>query len=113
MAADKVPLEVDCRAVKQRLDAGQPLVLLDCREPDEHEIVRLAAARLLPMSQLMTRVGELDDARDQPLVVFCHHGGRSMRVATWLRQQGFDQAQSMSGGIDRWAEEIDQTLARY
>ena len=113
MAADKVPLEVDCRTVKQRLDAGQPVVLLDCREPDEHEIVRLPEARLLPMSQLMTRVGELDDVRDQPLVVFCHHGGRSMRVATWLRQQGFDQAQSMSGGIDRWAEEFEPTWARY
>jgi adenylyltransferase/sulfurtransferase len=113
MAADKVPLEIDCRAVKQLLDAGQSLVLLDCREPDEHEIVRLPEARLLPMSQLMTRVGELDDARDQSLVVFCHHGGRSMRVATWLRQQGFSSAQSMSGGIDRWAEEIDRSLARY
>jgi adenylyltransferase/sulfurtransferase len=113
MAADSVPMEVDCRGVKQRLDAGDDLVLVDCRESDEHEIVHLAAARLLPMSQLMVRVGELEDARGRPLVVFCHHGGRSMRVATWLRQQGFEQAQSMSGGIDRWAEEIDKSLKRY
>jgi rhodanese-related sulfurtransferase len=113
MATDSLPLEVDCRGVKQRLDAGEDLVLVDCRESDEHEIVRLAAARLLPMSQLMVRVGELEDVRQRPLVVMCHHGGRSMRVATWLRQQGFNRAQSMAGGIDRWAEEIDKTLARY
>lgn len=113
MAEASVPIEIDCRTVKQRLDAGEPLVLLDCRESDEHEIVRISGARLLPMSQLMARVGELDDARDQPLVVLCHHGGRSLRVASWLRQQGFMLAQSMSGGIDRWAGEIDRSLARY
>lgn len=107
------PLEIDCQTVKQRLDAGEPLVLVDCREPDEHAIVQIKGTRLLPMSQMMLRVGELDDARDQPLVVLCHHGGRSLRVATWLRQQGFLSAQSMAGGIDHWAAEIDTTLPRY
>jgi rhodanese-related sulfurtransferase len=51
--------------------------------------------------------------REQPIVVHCHHGGRSLRVARWLREQGFRRAQSMSGGIEQWAVEIDSTLARY
>jgi rhodanese-related sulfurtransferase len=109
----KLPLEIDCHSVKQLVDAGDEFLLLDCRETDEYELVRIDGAQLLPMSELMTRVGELEEHRAGRVVVHCHHGGRSMRVAHWLRQQGFDQAQSMAGGIDRWAEQIDPSLARY
>ena len=59
------------------------------------------------------RLGELDAYRDQEVVVHCHHGGRSERVANWLRGQGFAQARTMVGGIDRWAEEIDHSVPRY
>jgi len=111
--ASPVPMEVDCRAVKARLDAGGDFLLVDCREPSEHEIVRIAGARLLPMSQLMARAGELDPHRERPVVIHCHHGGRSLQVAAWLRQRGFSQAQSMAGGIDQWAQEIEPGMARY
>jgi adenylyltransferase/sulfurtransferase len=113
MSDQKLPLEIDCRTVKSRLDAGDPLVLLDCREPNEHEIVRLASARLIPMSQLQERVGELNELRGAQIVVYCHHGVRSGRVASWLRAQGFERVQSLAGGIDRWSEEIDRALPRY
>jgi rhodanese-related sulfurtransferase len=106
-------LEIDCRAVKARLDAGDPIVLLDCRERDEHDFVRLASAKFLPMSELMQRVSELDAYRNSELIVYCHHGGRSLRVAVWLRQQGFANARSMAGGIDQWSQEIDPALPRY
>jgi adenylyltransferase/sulfurtransferase len=65
------------------------------------------------MSQLAARVAELEAFRTRPLVVHCHHGGRSLRVANWLREQGFSQAQSMAGGIDQWSLEIDPTVPRY
>jgi rhodanese-related sulfurtransferase len=104
---------VDCRTVKTRLDAGEEFLFVDCREPSEHQFVHIAAAKLLPMSQLQARVGELEDSRDGPVVIHCHHGGRSLQVAAWLRQRGFTQAQSMAGGIDRWAQEIEPGMARY
>lgn len=109
----KIPLEVQCRLVKDRIDAGDDFLLLDCREQEEHDMVKIPHARLLPMSQIMARAAELEPFRHLPVIVHCHHGGRSLRVATWLRQNGYTQAQSMSGGIDQWAAEIDTTLKRY
>ncbi|HET6326472.1 MAG TPA: rhodanese-like domain-containing protein [Planctomycetaceae bacterium] len=106
-------LDVDCRTVKARLDAGEPLVLLDCRERDEYDFVRIASARLFPMSELPEHTAELAQLRDAEIVVYCHHGVRSRQVANWLRGQGFAHVQSLAGGIDRWAQEIDPTLARY
>jgi adenylyltransferase/sulfurtransferase len=110
---DLPPLETDPQSVKRRLDAGEDLLLLDCREADEHATVRIAQATLLPMSELAARLGELEPHRRRPIVVHCHHGGRSLRVTKWLRQQGFANVQNMAGGIDRWAIEIDPTLPRY
>jgi rhodanese-related sulfurtransferase len=108
-----VPFEVDCRTVKTRLDAKAGTVLVDCRERDEHRIVCIADAVLLPMSELAARVGELAPYRQSPIVVHCHHGGRSLRVTEWLREQGFSHVQSMAGGIDQWAVQIDPSLPRY
>lgn len=108
-----LPLETSCQAVKERLDAHDNFVLLDCREADEHQLVHLEAARLLPMSELQARVGELAPLSQQNIVVHCHHGGRSLQVAAWLRKQGFSGAQSMAGGIDQWATDIDPSLPRY
>ena len=88
-------------------------MLVDCREQDEFDLVRIPGARLIPMSQLADRVGELAPFRDWDLAIHCHHGGRSLRVAQWLREQGFVKAQSMAGGINQWAVEIDPSLHRY
>jgi len=107
------PLETDVITLRDRLAAGDDLFLLDCRERDEYEIVKLEPATLLPMSELMERVGELEPQRDREIVVHCHHGGRSLRVAMWLRQRGFERVSSLAGGIDAWAEQIDPSLPRY
>jgi rhodanese-related sulfurtransferase len=63
------------------------------------------------MSELPGRVGEL--SRDNPLAVMCHHGGRSAHATAWLRNQGFDHATNVAGGIDAWARTVDPTLSRY
>jgi rhodanese-related sulfurtransferase len=108
-----LPIEVDCRTVNADRTAGADFLLLDCREPDEYAVVKIEGAKLLPMSEIAARVEELAPDRQRRIVVHCHHGGRSLRVANWLREQGFEQAQSMAGGIDAWAVEIDPSLARY
>jgi adenylyltransferase/sulfurtransferase len=106
-------LEISSQIVKSKLDAGHKFLLLDCREADEYQLVHIREAKLLPMSELMQRVGELEPNRNDEIVVHCHHGGRSLKVAKWLRQQGFSRVQSMAGGIDEWATEIDKSLLRY
>ena len=110
---NSVPIEVTCAQVKARLTAGDRFVFLDCREPNEHQTVSISAATLLPMSEIQNRLAELESHRGEDIVIHCHHGGRSLRVANWLRQQGFSKAQSMAGGIDQWAVEIDPSLPRY
>ncbi len=108
-----LPLDLDCRTTKAKLDAGGDFLLVDCREPDEYATVRIEGAKLLPMSELADHVAELEPFRNHSIVVHCHHGGRSRRVAMWLREQAFPNVQSMEGGIDQWAVEIDSTLPRY
>ena len=107
------PLEVTCQTVQAKLQANHPFLLLDCREASEHQLVNIAPAMLLPMSEIQQRLAELEPYRDQEIIVHCHHGGRSMRVTQFLRQQGFRQVSNMAGGIDQWAVEIDTSLARY
>jgi rhodanese-related sulfurtransferase len=110
---DKSLLETDCRTVAEKLGSTGQFLLVDCREQDEYDLVHIEGAKLIPMSQLADRVGELAPYRGGDLAVHCHHGGRSLRVVQWLREQGFAQARSMAGGIDQWALEIDPSLARY
>jgi len=105
--------EISTKKVKELLDAQDDLLLLDCRRDDEHAICQIDGAVLIPMDELPTRIGELDAAREKLLVVYCHHGMRSLRVVNWLRQQGFDKSQSMSGGIHAWSEEIDPSVPTY
>ena len=108
-----IPLEIDCRSVKAKIDARADFVLVDCREADEYQKVHIDKAKLVPMSVIQDRVGELDSFKQKEIVVHCHHGGRSLKVAQWLRSQGFANVKSMAGGIDQWAVEIDTKLARY
>jgi rhodanese-related sulfurtransferase len=113
MTEPAMPIEISCRDVQTKQVAGAEFLFLDCREPDEAAVAKIEGTTLIPMSQLAERVGELEPFRNGEIIVHCHHGGRSLRVAMWLRQQGMMRAASMSGGIDQWATEIDPTIARY
>jgi rhodanese-related sulfurtransferase len=87
-------------------------LLLDVREPWEVETASLPGAKLIPMGEITSRAHtELDP--DQSIVVICHHGARSLSVAMWLRNQGFERAQSLAGGIDRWSRTVDPAVPIY
>ncbi len=108
------PLEVSVDEVNQAKKRGDSdFVLLDCREPDEHSIAAIDGALLVPMSQWETFENYRSGLEGKNIVVHCHHGMRSLRVANWLRANGFPNAQSMSGGIDAWSLEIDPSVPRY
>jgi rhodanese-related sulfurtransferase len=104
--------QITAEEVKAALDRGEKLTLLDVREPWETEISRLHGAKLIPMGDVPSRAHhELDP--EEHIVVFCHHGVRSLNVTNWLREQGFEKTQSMSGGIDRWAKIVDTNVPVY
>jgi len=109
-----LPLEITPREVKQRLASEERVRLIDVREPAEFAISRIAGAELIPMGSVPTQLQKLEAAADDHLVVvFCHHGVRSLNVVHWLREQGVAECQSMAGGIDRWSEEVDPSVPRY
>ena len=87
------------------------IVLIDVREPHEYEICNIEGSRLIPLGELKDRTDELDP-KDE-IVVHCHHGGRSMKAATFLAEQGFNKVKNLKGGIDEWAEKYDSEMARY
>lgn len=104
--------QITAEEVKAALDKGDKFTLLDVREPWECEIARIERARNMPMGDVPSRAHqELDP--DERIIVVCHHGVRSLNVTNWLRQQGFEKAQSMSGGIDRWSKVVDAKVPTY
>jgi rhodanese-related sulfurtransferase len=104
--------EISVEDVKAKMDNGDAFTLLDVREPWEFETARITGAKLMPMGDVPSRAHqELDP--DDHIVVTCHHGVRSMNVTVWLRQQGFEKAQSMRGGIDAWSRRVDEKVPVY
>ncbi len=103
--------EVNAQELKQKLDEGADLVLLDVREPFERSTAVIEPSLHIPMGDIPARVQELDP--ESRIVVYCHHGVRSLNVTAWLRQQGFEEVQSLRGGIDRWSREIDPKVPIY
>ena len=109
---NSTPIEVDVREVKQLLDDGS-IVLIDCREADEYATARIDGAVLMPMSNWVDESQKLASLADRPLVVHCHHGGRSLRVTRWLRENGYPDARNMTGGIHAWSTEVDASVPQY
>ncbi len=108
----RVEYEVSCAQAKASLDAGEA-ILVDCRTEDEWDLVRLDGAMHLPLSEIEQRFDEIEGDEDTSVLVMCHHGVRSLRVALALQQLGFPLARSIVGGIDLWSQRIDPGVARY
>lgn len=91
-----------------------PFRLVDCREADEFDYCRLEGAELIPLSGFAeTAVARLGADHDQSLVVYCHHGMRSLQATRFLRQRGFRNTFSLHGGIEAWSVAIDPEVPRY
>lgn len=109
-----VTLEISPREVKNKLDAGEKIRLIDVREPFEFQQARIEGGELIPMNSVPAALQRLEAmGDDDTLIVFCHHGVRSLTVVHWLREQGVEACQSMSGGIDQWSREVDHAVPRY
>jgi rhodanese-related sulfurtransferase len=104
--------EITAEAFSKLREQPNAPLLLDVREPWEFQTASLPNSVLIPMGEIPSRAhAELDP--DAPIVVLCHHGARSLSVTMWLRNQGFEHAQSLAGGIDAWSRTIDPTIPRY
>jgi rhodanese-related sulfurtransferase len=111
-------MEIDVHTAKLWKDSGhdeaeRPVSWIDCREPEEYALARIEGAQLWPLSQWPPSEEELRLLEGRRAIVYCHHGVRSLRVASWLRQSGFQDAVSMRGGIDAWSSEIDPEVPQY
>lgn len=114
MPETPLPLETTPQDIQSRLAAGEKLLLVDVREPVEFQAAGIPGAELIPMRTIPVQLQRLEAASDDALlIVFCHHGIRSLNVVNWLREQGIHNCQSMAGGIDRWSLQIDPSVPRY
>ena len=106
-----LPQELTVTELKRMHDAGERFTLLDVREPDEVATASVSFAKHIPMGQVGARLNELQ--MDSDIVVMCHHGGRSSRIAAYLRGQGYESVANLKGGIDAWSEQIDPSVPTY
>ncbi|MGH8378912.1 MAG: rhodanese-like domain-containing protein [Gammaproteobacteria bacterium] len=94
-----------------RSDTNEPVTILDVREPWEYERVHLPDCLHIPMDEIRERMDELDP--ENTYVVLCHHGNRSLQVATFLQSRGFSKVINLAGGINEWALSLEPGLPRY
>jgi adenylyltransferase/sulfurtransferase len=104
--------DITAEELKQRLDRGEDLFILDVRNPEEYQICRLPTGVLLPLPELSTRFAEVP--KDREVIVHCKSGMRSLRAIQFLKQQGFtNNLRNLKGGILAWAASIDPGMPRY
>ncbi len=103
--------EIEVTEVKEKLDRGDKFVLIDVREPHEHQICNIAAAKLIPLGEIGKRLGELDPEAD--IVIHCKSGMRSARACGILRAAGFKHVRNMKGGILAWSDQVDPSVPKY
>jgi rhodanese-related sulfurtransferase len=104
-------IEITPREVKDLLARDDKVLFVDVREPWEYQTTHIEGSVLIPLGQIPSHLARLENA--EHLVLFCHHGMRSLDAAAWLRAQGVEGAKSMTGGIERWSTEIDPSVPRY
>jgi rhodanese-related sulfurtransferase len=105
--------QITPRELATKLANDHPVVLVDVRETWEHETAAIAESILLPLGELSARGRELKPAPEALVVVYCHHGVRSLSGAAILQRLGFSSVVSLAGGIDAWSCEVDPTVPRY
>ena len=107
----ETPLEVTVEEAQRLLSGPNPPQLIDVREMDEYAVCRIEGSRLIPMNTVPMRLAEIP--QDVPVLVQCHHGGRSMKVTHFLRSKGYTRVSNVKGGIDAWSLKVDPQVPRY
>jgi adenylyltransferase/sulfurtransferase len=108
-----MPREITATQLKARLDAKESVYLVDVRQPWEHDLAALPNSLLVPLHELAVRAAELTPPPEALVVVYCHHGIRSLAGASLLERLGFPQVVSLAGGIEGWSLHVDATVPRY
>ncbi len=112
--SSSLPLEVGVQDTQRLIaEKGASLRLVDVRDPDEYEFCRLSGAELIPLLTITADAPRKLPDKTAEIIVYCHHGMRSLQAAEQLRALGYENARSMAGGIDKWSREIDSTVGRY
>ena len=107
------PWEVDPADLRDDLASEDPPLLVDCREAGELAVASLEMAMHVPMAEIRSRLPELEEHIDRPVVVMCHHGVRSQQAAQHFLEQGFTQVYNLTGGIDAWSRQVDSSVPLY
>lgn len=104
--------QISPRELYRALENGQPVCLLDVRQPWENELASLPNSLLIPLNELAQRAKEIQPDK-RTVIVYCHHGIRSLSAAGFLDRLGFENVKSLAGGIDAWSCEVDPNVPRY
>jgi rhodanese-related sulfurtransferase len=107
------PVEITPRELARHLENGHTVRLVDVRQSWENAVARLPDSLLIPLGELSQRVAEIPVEPTVPLVLYCHHGVRSLSAVTYLHRLGYHHARSLAGGIDAWSCEVDPAVPRY
>jgi adenylyltransferase/sulfurtransferase len=102
--------QITVKELKSRIDAGEDVQLIDVREPWEYQTAQMGG-KLIPQNDVPNRLGEIDPTRE--VLVHCKSGGRSQRIAEFLKQQGYPRVANVAGGITAWSDEIDPRVPKY
>jgi len=108
-----MPTQIPADELKSRLDAGHPTHLVDVRDPWERAIAALKDQQHIPLGELPERMGEIRVPNGALVVIYCHHGVRSLAAAEFLNQQGLSGIVSLAGGIDAWSQRVDPKIPVY
>ncbi|MBA4147420.1 MAG: hypothetical protein H0X66_04840 [Verrucomicrobia bacterium] len=106
-------LQITAEELAEQLRSPNPPHLLDVREVEENAFAALPNSTLIPLGEIALRVDELDEWKDDDIVVYCHHGIRSLNAIGQLRHFGFTKLRNLAGGIDRWSTDVDKAVPRY
>lgn len=106
-------LEITPRELAKQLENGQPIRLIDVRQVWENQLAKLPDSLFIPLNELPTRAAEIPPEPATLIVIYCHHGVRSMSAADYLYRLGHFNVRSLAGGIDAWSCEVDPTVQRY
>lgn len=108
-----MPVSIQPLELSTRLRAGEPIYLIDVRQPEEHAYAALPHSHLIPLHEFPQRWSEIRVPEGAVLLTYCHHGIRSWHAAQFLEQAGLGPVLSLTGGLDAWSREVDPTVPRY